>query len=318
MTTVDDRLTALRPTPQFTQEEVDAVLERVLNSASEHRLDEPHLALARPRRRRRRTSTVTVLTGLAAAAAVVAPTLLPVGSPGGSQAAAAAGLHRLAVVAATSAFDTIGPHAYWHVVFRHQQAASASTPAGQSQGEYWTSGADGREWLRIGEKYDGSKAHIETYLLLPDKTDPNYPSVRNLRSLPTDPDALLQHLRRTTNGSPTVDEAIFSAVPDLLRSGIAPLALRRAAIEMLADLGHITIGSVTRDAAGNPVQEFVFRDDRSRPDQAQSIMFDTRTAQLTEERQYVHGKVVDQDWTERQGAVASVPAAIRAAAVPTH
>ncbi len=318
MTAIDDRLAALRPAPQWTPDEQDALLQRVLHSAPDRRLGEAHLAQVRPRRRQRRAITVTALTGLAAAAAVAAPTFLPAGSPEGSQSAAAAGLYRLAKVATPTDADTIGPHAYWHVVFDEWQTASSAAPSSQTgvsrtRNESWTSSDGGRGWF-----HHVTRSRSETYVLGLHKPDHQILSARYLRTLPTDPNALFHYLSGTTNGSPTVDEAVFNAVPGLIGTGIAPLGLRRAALEMLARMGQITLGSVTRDEGGNAVQEFVFHRVGDPADQAESLMFDTRTALLTERRQYYRGKVDYQGWVVRAGAVASVPASIRSAATPTH
>ena len=123
--------------------------------------------------------------------------------------------------------------------------------------------------------------------------------------------------RRTPDraGRTVGDERVFVAIAQIVGRGLAPPRLRAAAIEVLARLGHVRIGSRTRDSRGNPVQEFTFVDPHARPGDVQPLMFDTRTAEITEQRDYFNGKIHFKFGITVLDIANTVPAAIREAAV---
>jgi hypothetical protein len=311
---LDDRLAALRPVPHWTDAERAAVLDRVLAD----RADGPIPFRARRRR------LVLGVTGLvaAAAAAVAVPLLLPTGSPGGPDPAAARALRHLAHVAAGGPNLHVGPGQYIHLVLTSHQNPTPGQPTVDSRYESWTD-ATGRTWQVRDDRSDwaGAEPTItshEVWLIEPGRGIGDVLTQRDLEKLPSDPVKLRAYLDEHGEHANSTDERIFLGVGTILRGGMAPPALRSAAIQVLAGLRHVTIGTTTIDADGNPVQEFDFADPATRKGERWAVLFDTRTAQITEERQDFHGKVLYRGDVSRLGVVDSLPATVRAEAKPVN
>jgi hypothetical protein len=315
---LDERLADLRRTPHWPADERANILDEVLaTDRTPHRED--HRLVATHPNRRRRAITLATAAGLAAAACIAVPAVLPTGSPGAAdQAAAVHALQRLAHLAAitpVSPSDDIGPNQYLHYVDVEHQNALAGQPAGDSRYEYWVR-ADGYTWQRRSEHFSSVWQRDEVWRWPggPDVID-GVPAPQSLDELPTDPAALESYLRAHSVGSTSSDERVFVAVVDLVRRGLAKPALRSAAIEVLAQLGHVKLGAATHDSHGNPVQEFDFVDPANRPDEVSAVMFDTRTAQITEEQGFFDGKLHYIRTVPVFDVVDSVPASIREQAV---
>ena len=312
-TDLDDRLADLRGPVDWSARERAAVLDHVLAADATPQGRDHRLVAARPRRHVR---TLVATAGLAAAACVVVPTLVPAGSPGAAdQAAAVQALHRLAKVAAVSPVDHLGPRQYLHLVDVEHQNALAGQPAQNSRFEDWIR-ADGLTYQRRTETTPTDPAHVEVWLLPPGPQTIDGMTARvRLDRLPTDPAALEAYVRAHSEGSTSADERVFVAVSDIVRRGLAGPRLRSAAIEVLARLGHVRLGDSKRDSLGNPVEAFEFDDPHGRPGDVRTVMFDTRTAQITEERERFDGKPFFTRTVRVFAAVDTVPADIRRQAV---
>lgn len=315
---LDERLADLRATAHLSADQRSAVLTQVLAAdASPHRQD--HRFVAGRRSRHRRTIAFAAAAGLAAAACIAIPAVLPSGTPGAAnQAAAVQALHHLAHVAAITAVspsDHIGPNQYLHYVEVDHQAATPGQLAEDHRYEYWVR-SDGLTYQRRIERNGNGQLQEEVWL-----TPPGPQVIDGMRSpqfldrLPTDPAALESYVLAHSVGSTSPDERVFVAVADIVRRGLAESKLRSAAIEVLARLGHVKLGDTTRDSLGNPVQEFEFVDPNGRPDEITALMFDTRTAQITEEHDYLHGEAFAARTVPVFDIVDTVPASIREHAV---
>ncbi|MDT4936082.1 MAG: hypothetical protein QOK11_3974, partial [Pseudonocardiales bacterium] len=87
------------------------------------------------------------------------------------------------------------------------------------------------------------------------------------------PADLDSYLRAHVSGSTSKDEAVFTAVGDMLRGGLAPAHLRAAAIRVLEHTGHVTATSAL-DTLGRPAIQITFADAASRPGEDQALLFD--------------------------------------------
>jgi hypothetical protein len=314
-TDLDTRLADLRRSPHWSAAERAAVLDAVLGTDPVPRRADLRLMHARTSRGRR-TTMVASTAGLAAAAAIALPAVLPAGSPGSAdRAAAVSALHHLAHVAAVSPADQLGPKQYLHLVEVDRQNALAGQPAVASRYEDWIR-ADGLTWQLRRERLGTGPVREEVWRLPP---GPQFidgmPARQSLDGLPTEPAALEAYVRAHSVGSTSSDERVYVAVADIVRRGLAKPELRSAAIEVLARLGHVRLGDEKHDSLGNPVQAFDFVDPKGRPDETRTILFDTRTAQITEEREYFHGKLHFHRTVPVFDVVDSVPADIRKDAI---
>ncbi len=315
-TDLDQRLSDLRLAPHWPADERAVILNQVLSSDPIPRREDHRLIATRPNRRRR-TVALAAAAGLAAAACIAVPTLLPAGSPGSAdQANAIQALHHLAHVAAVSPSDHLGPNQFLHLVDVEHQGPTPGQPGVESRFEYWVR-PNGQTWQLRNERSGTDPARKEVWLLPP---GPQFIDGMNspqfLDRLPTNPAALEAYVRAHSVGSTSSDERVFVGVTDIVRRRLAKPKLRSAAIEVLAHLGHVRLGGATHDSLGNPVQAFEFVDPHGRPDDDRTIMFDTRTAQITEEQEYFRGKLYFTSTVPVFEVVDSVPANIRAAAIP--
>jgi hypothetical protein len=275
-----DRLEALRPT----EESVDRMWSPGERRAALTRVLRP--APARPHRARRPLMLAVAAASVAVVGLAVS-LVLPSGAPGGASPAAAAELDRLAGIAAAAPFDVAGPGRFLHMVIVETQTSSgaaAENPVGTSvhSMESW-SAHDGSTWRR-----DTLAGRTMYFRFGPDgnfATDGSADvlSPAYLASLPTDANALRTYLRSHVTGSTSTDEAVFSAVGEMLRRGFAPPALRVAAIDVLKHTAHVELGAATADQLGRPVIELDFVDQRNRPDEVQALYFSTSTAEILQE-----------------------------------
>lgn len=281
-TDLDDRLSALRPEPQLSTDERDAMLGEILatdRSAA--------TAFVAPRSRRRRRVVIgTAMVGVAAAAAVVVPSVTPSDAPGGATPAAAAELHRLATVIEHHRSFELGPHQYWYVDSTLTQVGVFGDPAAGARRETlvdrslsWTD-RHGSVWRR-DLTTDGRGVHRSGTLYFPGDVEG---TVKYFDSLPTDAKSLREHLRSHASGSDSVDEAVFVAIEPILQSGVAAPQLRSAAVQVLAETDYVSVVRGAHDSLGRMTDRFDFNDptDPNRPDTVQSIYFDPRTAVVLE------------------------------------
>lgn len=215
-----------------------------------------------PRRR-----AVLITSGAAAVVALLAvPLLVPSGSPAGPPSASA--LEALANVAAGQ--QPLVPDQYMHTVYEEKVNGYVTGM------EVWAA-ADGQVWRK-----DTAGRTAMYYTLIPaqgaggDSVD-LLSSQDFLMSLPTDPDALSDYLRSHVHGSNSQDEAVFSAVREMLLDGLPQPALRAAALRVLENTPHVTAKSGP-DSLGRRAIVVTFDDQSTRPDETQSLYFDPDTA----------------------------------------
>ncbi|PZS24584.1 MAG: hypothetical protein DLM58_24465 [Pseudonocardiales bacterium] len=299
----DDVLERIRPAAGLSASESDAMLTAILTAPGHADARAPRdsrsrfadIARRRTTRghvRHRRTFAIAGAAAVAIAAMITVPAILPSGSPGAADhAVAAQALRHLAHVAASSIVspaDHLGPHQYVHIVDVEHQNALAGQAASDGRYEYWMR-ADGGGWQRNYWRYGDSAYVDEVSLLYPDEEHPD--DALYLEHLPTEPTALDAYLRAHTTGSTSSDERVFVAIAEIVGRGLATPTLRAAAFEVLARLGHVELGTSTHDSQGNPVQEFRFVDPTGRPNEVNTLLFDTHTAQITEQRMYFNGRL---------------------------
>jgi hypothetical protein len=123
------------------------------------------------------------------------------------------------------------------------------------------------------------------------------PSRAFLDGLPTDPDRLEEYLRGHVQGSSSLDEAVFVAVSDALRTadGLASPKLRAAMLAVLSRTPGVTVFEGQRDYLGRPAIRADFVDQAIRPGEVHSLYFDPATFQLTEERFGSNGEPTSYD-----------------------
>src|SRR3954451_25408904 len=206
---LNERLVDLHRSPHWAADERANILNQVLTADPTPQWAEQRLPTTRPTPRRR-SMTLAGAAGVAAAACIAVPALLPAGSPGSAdQAAAVQALHHLARVAAVSPSDRLGPNQYLHLVDVEHQNALAGQPASDSRFEDWIR-SDGLTWQRRTEPDGAGHEQTEVWLLPPGPQWIDGMTTRQfLDRLPTDPAALEAYVRAHTVGSTSSDERVF-------------------------------------------------------------------------------------------------------------
>ena len=218
--------------------------------------------------------------GIAAVAAGVlvgASLLLPADLPGAPTSAAAVQLERLAVTAAASPERVIGAGEFLRLRTRDVQDGAWVARVS------WTDD-EGRVW-RVDRGQDRPERPVweRRWTFGPGGSSVNNPSPEFLDTLPTEPDALAGYLRERVTGSTSVDEAVFVAVGDLLRTGFAPPQLRAAAIRVLRTVPRVSV-EPGEDSLGRAAVVVTYVDQTARPGVTQVLLLDARTSALLEER----------------------------------
>lgn len=271
-------IAAYRPDDALLDEEWNgrtAVLERVLGADPRPLAGDMLVA-----RRGRRRWVAAAAVAAAAAAALVLGLVLPSGTPGAAPNAAAATLEQLAVRAEAAPADLVRPGQFRHL--RDKEVQTGDQPH-TTVIENWTA-YDGTVWSkRIGFPFAGQTGYLQIPAASRD-SDFSWPSPKFLAALPTDVSDLRDYLRSHVSGSSSSDEAVFVAVGDMLRGGMASPALRAASIRVLERTPHITASSGT-DSLGRPALVITFYDRHARANQTQVLLFDPNTSVLLEEQQ---------------------------------
>lgn len=225
-------------------------------------------------------------------AAVAGSALLPVGSPGGPDASAAATLNSLAVAAGRHG-GTVGRGQFAYVLETSEQTMSDSersspplpgeTRVGdlvRDTGEQWTA-PDGTQWRTV--PLDGGRACLAEHVhVAAAGTDVDYEnaSAAELAALPTDPQHLGEFIDNHGSGDNTGTRNRFMAVGDLLRSGLAAPPLRSAALRLLAHTNGLSVDTHAQDAMGRPAT----RVDYSFGYGIESLFFDAGSSRVLEEQ----------------------------------
>ncbi len=240
----------------------------------------------------RRWRNLSAVAACAAAAVAAGGLLLPAGAPGGPDAAAAAALNKLAAVAG-SAGGFVGADQFAYVLEDSEQTMAADEAGtavlpGESRagdlsldkGEQWTS-PDGTVWRTVA--LEGGRSCLAKHLHVANSggvSDYENLSADELTQLPRDPDPLANYIDRHPAGDNRGDRNRFLVVGDLLRSGLAPPALRVAALEVLAQTTGLTVATDAHDAAGRPA----IRVDYSFGYGVESLFFEASTSRVLEEQ----------------------------------
>lgn len=224
--------------------------------------------------RRPRWGLVAAAIALVAAAGLFVQVLLPLGSPGSPQAAAA--LDRLA--SAVPADVPIPDGAFELTVY--QETGKVETENGfmayHTERSTWRA-PDGWAWAR----QTGDDAAYHLFSPVPRNWD--------LNLVPADPTVMEAYLRARVMGSSSVEEALFVAVVDTLSFEPTPAATRSAAIRMLAGVPGVTVTEDATDPLGRPATEVRFVDEAHRPGVVKSIFLDPADTQLLAEVETVDG-----------------------------
>ena len=216
-------------------------------------------------RRRPRWGLVAAAVALVATAGLFVQVLLPMGSPGSPQAAAA--LDRLA--GAVPADVPIPEGSFQLTVYR--DTGLAETENGyeryHTERSTWLA-SDGWAWAH----QTGDQAAYYIFQPVPRNWD--------LNLVPADPTVMEAYLRARVMGSSSVDEALFVAVSDTLTFEATPAATRAAAIRMLAGVPGVTVAEGVSDPQVRPATEVRFVDEGNRPGVVNSIFLDPADTQL--------------------------------------
>lgn len=273
-------LATLRPAPDQFEDEWDAearadVLTDILRGRSRVSTT-----------RSRRWQLLGAFAACSVAAAVMAGVLLPSGAPGGPDRAAAAALDRLAVTAGLAG-GSVGPHQFAYVREDSEQTVAAGDPvppgytrvgnAQRETTEQWTA-PNGRLWFyrALGRTQPCLSTTEQT--AAPGEYEDM--SAAQLDALPTDPGGLAAYIDGHPSGDNRGATNRYTAVTDLVRSGLAAPALRAAALRVLARTHGIRVDTQARDDAGRPA----IRVDKSFNGGVDSVFFDADTSRVLEER----------------------------------
>ncbi|MFD8940400.1 CU044_5270 family protein, partial [Streptomyces sp. NPDC059578] len=110
---------------------------------------------------------------------------------------------------------------------------------------------------------------------------PSNTNYKNLKTLPTDPDAMLKWLYKNKQGDNQKDEQVFTFVGDLVRESLVPPAQAAALYRAVAKVPDVEVVKDVKDAAGRTGIAVV----RDEGDSAQrQLIFDPKTKQYLGER----------------------------------
>ncbi|MFD5554915.1 CU044_5270 family protein [Streptomyces sp. NPDC127068] len=110
---------------------------------------------------------------------------------------------------------------------------------------------------------------------------PSNTNYKNLKTLPTDPDAMLKWLYKNKQGDNQKDEQVFTFVGDLVRESLVPPAQAAALYRAVAKVPDVDVVKDVKDAAGR-TGIAVVRDEG--PAAQRQLIFDPKTKQYLGER----------------------------------
>ena len=233
-----------------------------------------------------------VLAGAVAACAAVAAAglVLPGGTPGGPDAAAAATLDRLAITAGTSG-EVVGPGQYAYTDSSQVQKFSAANVARGSRAtttntfQTWTA-PSGDSWQVQGACLR-HRPHDNTAT----PAGGNYAGLNSKQyaTLPTTPGALAEYLDKHPSGDNRGTLNRFVSVGDLVGNPLTTPKLRAAAIRVLAHTDGITVEQRSHDALGRDTikVDYTYTGGAT----VSSLFFASSTSALLETRSRVNGSV---------------------------
>ncbi len=270
----------------------------------------------------RRWGRIAALAACAAAAAVTVGLVLPAGSPGGPDRAAAATLHELALTAGREG-GSVDPGQFAYVRQDSEQtladgaqvvpAASRVGNLERTSSEQWTA-PDGTVWLyrALGRdeaclrkySHQPSPSGVSTYENM---------SAAELDALPTDPDQLASYLDSHPSGDLRGVENRFIDAGSLLRTGLASPDLRSTTFRMLAQTSGLQVTADSRDSAGRPA----IRVDLPFQYGVESLFFDRATSRVLQE-QSAQDQRLFRSVVQESKVVDSVPNNLPACPTPTR
>jgi hypothetical protein len=231
----------------------------------------------------------------AVASIVVLPSLFNGAAPGRAPTGSAA-IASLSVAAGGGPTAPAPPGQYLHIVDRERFGHELDVI------QTWTN-HDGLRWFA----YSANQGNPP--LVTWGENDTAGASLRFMDSLPTTGSGLAAYLDTHVTGSSTKDEAIFTAVGDLIRLQGAPPALRAAAFQVLEHTAHITT-EPARDSLNRTAVKVTFHDPTGESGPT-SLLFDPATSVLLEEQEGPQAT-----FTYTQDIVSAVPARVRQQAGP--
>ena len=210
---------------------------------------------AGPATRRRRPAIVLAAVGAAALAAAIVVTLLPGNTPGTSPAAARL-LAKIATAAARQPSPPVQGSQFWYI---KSWVAYQSCDGGTGrcvlekphERQIWQSVSNLCVTGLLRE--DGQDTPLKfssNYLHCPYRGGMNDPTYRFLRSLPTDPQALLSRIEQQMSGQLPQPVEAFTTIGDLLREAIAPPRVSAALYRAAALIPGVTVVPNATDAIG--------------------------------------------------------------------
>jgi hypothetical protein len=118
------------------------------------------------------------------------------------------------------------------------------------------------------------------------------PTEAFLAGLPTDVGALETYLRSHVSGSSSLDEAVFVAVGDVLRTGtdLASPKLKAAMLAVLSRTGGVVLHDGVQDYLGRPAIRADFVNQAIRPGVVESLFFDPTTFAMVEQGDLSNGQ----------------------------
>jgi hypothetical protein len=220
-----------------------------------------------------RTLALAALVGAAAVAAIAV-------GPGGSEPAPRAIPAALNELARTASTSTGLPDPGAHRWLYRQERARETGPRNERDGTPETEVSIVRLWTRSdGDQYRAETGpHFsQTFHFVPSgRRDFAAPGRRFLATLPSSPAALYRYLRAHASGDGTRTEAAFTALRDMLMSGVPTPAQRAVLIRTLGLLPGVRVMSTGRDPSGLPAVRVDHRGDG----ELDSLYFDPADSRL--------------------------------------
>lgn len=289
----------------------------------------PHLVRAGSKRKkpRRRVAWITA-TGLAAVALTVVLVAGNVFGPRATTAEAAEVLHSAAVASIESSDPVVGPGQFLKVDTTEVALGYGRSPSGEAgayeqpqtitlyiphnTADMWVIA---RQQLKPGKSYGDAQWQIKDFWHNPKRGDrqlyqalggtftggQSFNPADAIAKLPRDSATLFTYLYDHADGSASKDEAVWTSIVDLLRTGLVPAALRSAMYEVLARVPGVYLSEGKANLNGTTGLA-ISRKEPSRPFVAQ-IIIDPATGLFIGERDIVTNadSVVpvgaSQDWT---------------------
>jgi hypothetical protein len=149
-------------------------------------------------------------------------------------------------------------------------------------------------WLSVDGTLPGlleeDRDHDAHMVLKPGKSGiPTSTDYRNLQTLPTDPDKMLDWLHKNSEGGKSADQNAFVLVGDLSQESLLPPEVGAALYRAAAEIPGVTVVQDAVDAEGRHGVAVAREDDGVR----EELIFDPKTYEFLGEREVVVGDTED-------------------------